>query len=118
MLKLTVRVSDLVNRLRYPCYSCARVNVGTYLVGDGMGAGTLVSCHWRTITGRVQPQKLRPIRVRDGNHDRTVSRLETFILYPLTDTAVVEISNRRGDHRVCLVRRREGERSTILKERL
>jgi len=118
MFTLKLGIVALLDRLRYPCYTCARVNVGTYLVGDGMGAGTLVLCQWRIIKGRVSTRKLRPIRVRDGNHDRTVSRLDTFILYSLTGTAVVEISNRRGPHRICLVRRRNGEPRTILKEHL
>ena len=113
-----MRIVDFLNRLRYPCYNCARVNVGTYLVGDGMGAGTLVLCRWRTIKGEVFSKRLRPIRVTDGNHDRTISRLNTFILYPVSDMAIVEISNRRGDHRICLVKRRKGQRSTILKEHL
>lgn len=111
-------IVDIFNRLRYPCYNCARVNVGTYKVGDGMGAGTLIYCQWRTIKGKVFCKKLKPIRVRDGNHDRTISQLDTFVLYPLTDVAIVEISNRRGHHRVCLAKHQQGKRSTILKEHL
>lgn len=110
--------ADIINRLRYPCYNCARVNVGTYKVGDGMGAGTPISCRWRTIKGKVSSKKLKPIRVRDGNHDRTISYLNTFVLYPLTDIAVVEVSNRHGQHRICLTKNQKGKRSTILKERL
>jgi hypothetical protein len=111
-------IGNLLNRIRYPSYNCARVNVGKYLVGDGMGAGTLVLCSWRTIQGQVFAKRLRPIRVRDGNHDRTISRLNTFILYPVTHMAIVEISNRRGVHRICLVKRGRSERSTILKDPL
>lgn len=111
-------IIDIFNRLRYPCYNCARVNVGTYIVGDGMGAGTPIYCRWRTIKGKVFRKRLKPIRVRDGNHDRTISYLNTFILYPLTDIAIVEVLNRRGQHRICLIKKQKGERSTILKEHL
>jgi hypothetical protein len=113
-----MKIFDIINRLRYPCYNCARVNVGTYKVGDGMGAGTLVLCQWQTIKGKVFSKRLKPIRVRDGNHDRTISQLDTFILYPLTDMAIVEISNRRRRHRICLVKQQKGKRSIILKEHL
>ena len=111
-------IADVINQLRYPCYNCARVNVGTYKVGDGMGAGTLICCQWQAIKGEVFSKRLKSIRARDGNHDRTISHLETFVLYPLTDIAVVEVSNRHGCHRICLIKNQKGKRSNILKERL
>jgi hypothetical protein len=111
-------ISNIIDSLRYPSYNCARVNTGTYIIGDGMGVGTPVNCQWRTIKGKIIEKRLRPINVRDGNHDRTISRLNVFVLYPRTDTAIIEISNRHGKHRIRLVKHRKGTRSTILKERL
>ena len=111
-------IADIIDSLRYPTYNYARVNTGTYIVGNGMGAGTLILCNWRTIKGKVAGKKLRPISVRDGNHDRTISHLNTYVLYPQTDTAVIEISNRQGSHRVLLVKHHRGTRSTTFKMRL
>jgi hypothetical protein len=110
-------ITDIIDRIRYPTYNCARVNTGTYIIGDGM-SGMPVHCHWRTIKGKVIGKRLGPIRVRGGDHDRTISRLDTCVLYPQTDTAVIEISNRHGVHRVRLVRDKGGTPSIILKERL
>ena len=111
-------ITDIIDSLRYPTFNCARVNTGTYLIGNGMGVGSPVCCHWRTIKGKVVSKRLRPIRVRGGDHDGTISHLDTFVLYPQTDTAIIEISNRYGNHRIRLVKHQKGTRSTILKERL
>lgn len=111
-------IIDIIDSLRYPSYNCARVNTGTYIIGDGMGAGTPVYCQWKTIKGKVVGKRLKPINVRDGNHDRTISHLNVFVLYPQTETAIIEILNRHGKHRVRLIKHQKGTRSTILKERL
>ncbi len=111
-------ITALVNSLRYRSYNSARVNKGTYRIGDGMGGGKIVACNWRTIKGEVVANQLKPVAVVTGDHDRTKSQLATFVLYPQTDTAIIEISNRYGDHRIRLVKRKGDTESTILKEEL
>ena len=108
---------DFIDLLRYPSYSCARVNTGTYKIGDGMGGGIPVDCCWRTVRGKVVDKPLGSRRVLNGDHDRTISILNTYVLYPRTNTAVVETTNRRGKHKIRLVKCKKGARSTILKEK-
>ena len=82
-------IHDVIDSLRYPSYNCVRVNKGTYSIGNGMGGGTPIYCSWKVIKGEVTTHKLKTIRVRNGDHDRTISRLGTFVVYPKINTALI-----------------------------
>ena len=97
-------IANLADSVRYPSRGCIKVNTGKYIVGNGMDAGMTVYCYWKLIKGKVHRRRLRSVNVEGSNHDRTVSRLGTFMLCPETDTAIVEINNRYGKHRVRLVK--------------
>lgn len=101
-------------------YNCVRVHKGVYSVGDGKGTGHSIYCHYTIVRGKISVKKLRPIKVRNGDHEGTISRLQTLVIYPATEEVIIEITNSKGLKRLRLIKYKKGEgrRSTIFKARM
>jgi len=99
-------------------YNCARVHVGTYMV-DPLGSHS-IHCRYFVERGRIFLKRLRPITVHGTNHERTITRLQTLVIYPVTDEAIIEITNSKGVRRLKLIKYRKsrGRRSTMFKARM
>jgi hypothetical protein len=98
-------------------YNCARVYVGDYSVGTNEFCRT-INCNYQIVKGNITAKRLKPIIVRPDEEEVGLCALETFALYPVTDTAIIRIINSKGSHLVKLIKRQQGSRSTILKARL
>ena len=107
-------------------YNCARVYVGDYSYGyiaflPQDNTYHTARCGYSVVEGSVISKRLRPVKVRgaqDSEGDDKYHILETFVIYPTTDEAIIAIYNRKGKHLVKLTKRREGSRSTIFKARI
>jgi hypothetical protein len=109
-------------------YNCARVYVGKYSVGHIAfmpqdDTYQEVSCNYKVIEGDVTIKTLRPVRVKGATdslnsspYPKAFTVLETFVLYPKTDSAIIEVFNRNGKHQIKLVKNAE-DKSTIYKMR-
>ena len=98
-------------------YNCARVYVGGYLGGGTNEWEKWMECKYEVVDGVILPKRLRSVRVRGTNTEGTMYTLQTFVLYPETETATVEITNGRRRFTIQLLKHRTG-RSTIFKLRL
>ena len=98
-------------------YNCARVYVGGYVGGGTNEDERWVECNYRLIAGDIAVKKLHPIRVKGTNSEGTIFTLNTFVLYPKSDTATVKITNGKRNFLVHLVKSRDS-RSTIFKLKL
>ena len=98
-------------------YNCARVYVGGYLGGGTNEWEEWMECEYKVVDGAVLPKRLRPVRVRGTNTEGTMYTLQTFVLYPETETATIEITNGKRRFTIQLIKHHTG-RSTIFKLRL
>lgn len=101
-------------------YNCARVHIGSYVGGGSNEFERQIDCGYEVVNGRVSTKELKPIKVQWTTSEYRTSLLRTIVLYPVTEEAVIEITNSRGTRRVRLVRHKKGEgrRSTIFKARV
>lgn len=81
-------------------YNCARVHVGSYVSGGTNEFEKTIRCKYQVIDGEVLAEKINPIKIQDTTSEGKISTLETFILYPKTDTAKVIINN--GDRKLTI----------------
>jgi len=91
-------------------------------VGGYVGGGTnefekWMECKYQLLDGDIVTKKLRPVKVKGTNSEDTMFTLQTFVLYPKTETATVEITNGRRRFTIQLVKAYT-QRSTIFKLRL
>lgn len=98
-------------------YNCARVYVGGYVGGGTNEFERWIDCSFQVIDGDIATNKLRPVRVRGTNSEGTMFKLDTFVLYPQSETATVRITNGKRKFIVHLVKSHDS-RSTIFKLRL
>jgi len=98
-------------------YSCARVYVGGYVGGGTNEFEKRMECGYRLVDGDIVTKKLRPIRVKGTDSEGTIFNLQTFVLYPKTETATVTITDGRRSFTIQLVKAHT-QRSTIFKLRL
>ena len=110
-------------------FSGARVYVGKYSLGhiaDIPQDDTYkeVNCGFEVKEGNVTTKALRGVRVKGATdslnnppYPKAFTTLKTFVIYPVTDSAIVEVSDRNGKHQLRLVKHLEGT-STIYKMRL
>ena len=100
-------------------YNCARVHVGNYSYGyiASMPQDDTyhsAKCGYTTLEGEIVTKRLRPIRIRgaqDSEGDDKYHLLETFVIYPITDIAIVTIYNHKGRHLIRLVKHKQDSRS-------
>jgi len=91
-------------------------------VGGYVGGGTnefekWMDCNYEVVDGDILSKRLRPIRVKGTNSEGTIFTLQTFVLYPKTETATVRIANGRRRFTIQLVKV-HAQGSTIFKVRL
>lgn len=98
-------------------YNCTRVYVGGYIGGGTNELERWMECGYQLVDGDIATKRLRPIRIRGTNTECTMFTLQTYVLYPKTETATVVITNGKRSFTVELVRAHT-ERSTIFKLRL
>lgn len=98
-------------------YNCARVYVGGYVGGGTNEFEKWMECKYQLVDGDILTKKLRPIRVKGTNSAGTIFTLQTFVLYPKTETATVTITNGRRRFTIQLVKAHT-QRNTIFKLRL
>lgn len=98
-------------------YNCARVYVGGCIGGGTNEFEEWMECKYQLVDGDILTKKLRPIRVKGTNSEGTIFTLQTFVLYPKTETATVTITNGRRRFTIQLVKTHT-QRSTIFKLRL
>jgi hypothetical protein len=78
-------------------YNCARVYVGSYVGGGTNQFEELIECNYEVAAGAITKRRLQPTIVRGTNSEGTMFALDTFILLPKSETALVVIT--RGDHK-------------------
>lgn len=102
--------------------NCAKIYTGTYIVGNGMDAGVQVHCYYELRKGNIACKRLRPISIMGSNHDRDITHLNTFVLYPKTDKAeiIIHKGNSHGDSstHVHLVKHIRNQRSEMFRMKL
>jgi hypothetical protein len=98
-------------------FNCARVYVGTYVGGGTNEFERGITCGYGVLEGNVGTKRLKPTRIRWTTSEGQTSLLQTFVIYPKTETAVITITNSYGSRRLRLVRAQNGERRTIFKAR-
>lgn len=98
-------------------YSCARVYLGSYDIDTNQFMRS-VSHGYELLEGKVRIKKLKPILVRTATDGKSLNKLQTLVIYPKTNSAVIRIWAGRRKRLLKLVRPKPGERSTILKTRL
>ena len=127
-------------------FNCARVYIGNYVGGGTNEFERTIECGYKVISGDITIKHLSPIKVRGTNSEGTLFELQTLVLYPKTDEAIVLIYNQtprefvnkrttkymlgifpytgyktveaKGTHELKLVRHQSGTPSTIYKMRL
>jgi len=107
-------------------FNCARVHVGDYSYGyiafmPQDDTYHSAKCGYKVLEGEITVKKLRPIKVRgaqDSEGDDKYHILDTFVIYPSTDTVIVAIFNHKGKLAIKLVKHQRGTRSTMYKMRL
>ena len=98
-------------------YNCARVYVDEYVVGGANEDGKWVECKYQLIDGDIITKRIRPIRVKGTNSEGTAFTLQTFVLYPKTETATEIITNGRRKFTIQLIKAHI-QRSTMFKLKL
>lgn len=103
------------------CFNCARVYKGSYVLGNINDEEALQhwsehrECGYTVVSGEVKAKRIRPTRV-GGAYTAGNYTLQTFVLYPKTETAIVKITNGHRNYTVKLVKRYK--RSNMFKLRL
>jgi hypothetical protein len=100
-------------------YDCARVYVGKYMTGGNESFREVV-CAYTVVSGEVSRRELKPVVVKGTNESDTGLKnykLNTVMLYPKSETALVNITNGKQNFRVQLVRKHRSRR-TVFKLRL
>jgi len=98
-------------------YNCARVYVGSYVGGGTNQHEKVFHCNYRVLSGEVSVKKLRPLRVKGTNTEGTIFKLDTLVLYPESDTALVAITNGKRQFEINLTKPHNSQ-SSIFKLRL
>jgi hypothetical protein len=110
-------------------YNCARIHIGKYTIGhiaDMPQNDTYreINCSYRVVEGDIITKPLVPIRVKgatdslnDPPYPKAFSVLKTVVIFPKTDSAIIEIAGRHGKHQIKLVKHIE-DKSTMYKMRL
>jgi len=83
-----------------------------------MGAGVPVSASYDVLKGKVVAKRLKPLLVRNGDHDRTISRLRSFVLYPSNGAALVRVNVGSRSYKLRLVAVALGRRSRMYRTRV
>jgi hypothetical protein len=111
-------------------YNCARVYAGDYSCGHIADTPQLdtyreVHCGFKIEAGKIIEKRLRDIRVKGATdslnnppYPKPYTTLQTYVLYPQTDEAIIRIFNKESSHLIKLVKHQKGKRSTIYKMRL
>ena len=98
-------------------FNCAKVYVGTYSTDTNEFTHN-VDCKYEVLKGQVNTKTLKPIKVRPQEEAIGLQTLQTYALYPITDTAIIAIYNGQGKHLVKLIKHQIGSRNTVFKARL
>jgi hypothetical protein len=85
-------------------YNCARIYVGGYVGGGTNEDEKWIECKYRLLEGEILSKKMRPIRIKGMNSEGTIFTLETFVLFPKTETAIVTITNGQRNFTIQLVK--------------
>lgn len=107
-------------------FNCARVHVGDYSYGyisfmPQDDTYHSAKCGYTLLTGEINTKRLRPLKIRgarDSEGDDKYHLLETFMLYPITDMAIINVFNHKGSYKIRLIKHQQGAQSTMYKERL
>jgi len=105
-------------------YNCARVYVGHYSYGyiafdERYDTYHDAMCDYKILKGQISTKKLKPVKVRGASDEGAIKyhMLDTYILYPITDEAIVRINNGHRGQTIKLVKS-HSKRSTMFKLRL
>lgn len=77
-------------------FNCARVYVGSYIGGGTNELEEFIGCNYKVVNGAITRKRLQPTIIGGTNSEGTMFALNTFILYPKSETALVVIN--RGKH--------------------
>lgn len=117
LLRASKKHGGIGKRAQLLRYNCARVYVGGYIGGGTNELQKWMECGYQLVDGDIVTKRLRPIKVQGTNTECTVFTLQTYVLYPRTETATVVITNGKRSFTIQLVRAHI-QRSTIFKLRL
>ena len=98
-------------------YNCARIYVGGYVGGGTNENERWLECRYEVLQGLVKIRHLLPVRVQGTNSEGTMFKLDTRVLYPETENAVVKVTNGKRSFILRLVKS-QSSHSTIFKMRL
>jgi len=90
-------------------YNCAKLYRGSYCGGGTNEFGRTMVCGYAVLNGEVSEKKLRPVLVRGTDSEGTLFKLETIVVYPKTDTAMISATNGKRAFKLGLVKVIEGE---------
>lgn len=119
--------SKLLGRLKYKhrrpaitlrTYNCAKVFKGSYIGGGTNEFERTMMCGYDVLDGEVSEKRLRPILVKGTNSEGTLFKLQTVVVYPRTEAAMISATNGRRVFKLGLVKARKGSRSAIFRMRL
>ena len=99
-------------------YNCAKVFKGSYIGGGTNEFERTMTCGYDVLEGEVSERILRPILVKGTTSEGTLFKLQTVVVYPRTEVAMISATNGRRVFKLGLVRTRRGSRSTIFRMRL
>lgn len=98
-------------------FNCATVYVGAYNTDTNEFCHE-VNCKYEVLKGNITAKRLKPITVRPSEEEIGLQTLQTFALYPVTDSALITIYNSHGKHLVKLIKHQQGVKITVFKARL
>jgi hypothetical protein len=107
-------------------YNGARVYTGDYSCGyisfmpdnDTYKAG---SCGYKIVKGKTIIKKLKSVKVRgaqDSEGNDKYHLLQSFVIYPETETAIIRVWNIKGSNLVKLMKHQNDTKISIFKMRL
>ena len=93
-------------------YNCARVYIGGYIGGGTNEDEKWIECSYHLVKGEILLKKMRPIKIKGTNSEGTIFTLDTFVLYPKTETGVITITHGESKFTIQLVKP-TNKRSTV-----
>jgi hypothetical protein len=92
-------------------FNCARVYVGSYVGGGTNEFEELIECNYEVAAGAITRRRLQPTIVRGTNSEGTMFALDTFILFPKSETALVVIERGKRKFHVRLCKSRNSRKT-------
>ena len=110
-------------------YNCARVYVGHYTCGHidftpQFDTYRELDCGFTVESGEITKRRLRDIKVKGATdslnekpYPKPFTVLQTYVLYPKTESATVSVTNGKRDFKIRLIKA-HSRRSTMFKLKL